>query len=147
MMHPCFQINNNSALSLLTQKMNEGGVFFMYTLLAILLLILSLIVKTSLQKKKNQQLISQINAISLFALVFGFLGQIIGMIQVFDAIQFDGNISPEIMGRGLKITSLPPAFGMIVFLIGRLGTMILTVFKNKHNCTPLKADNNSSKTS
>lgn len=129
MMHLYLQSQNKSTLSFIFQKMSEGGALFMYSLLIILLIILFLIVKTSAQKNKTSKLISQINAISLFALVFGFLGQIIGMIQVFDAIQFDGNISPEIMGRGLKITSLPPAFGMLVFLIGRGGTIILTAFK------------------
>ena len=130
-MHLYLQNQNKSTLSFISQKMSEGGALFMYTLLIILLVILFLIVKTAVQKNKTSKLISQINAISLFALVFGFLGQIIGMIQVFDAIQFDGNISPEIMGRGLKITSLPPAFGMLVFLIGRGGTIILTAFKKQ----------------
>lgn len=129
MLHPNFQILNSNAISFLTQKMNEGGALFMYSLLIILLIILYLIIRTSLQKKKNNHYLSQINAIGLFALVFGFLGQIIGMIQLFDAIQFDGNISPDIMGRGLKITSLPPAFGMLVFLIARLGTILLNAFK------------------
>jgi biopolymer transport protein ExbB/TolQ len=77
----------------------------------------------------NQKLISQINSIGLFALVFGFLGQIFGMIQVFDAIEFGGSISPSVLGGGIKITALSPSFGMFVFLVGRLGTILITAFK------------------
>jgi hypothetical protein len=124
-----FLQNNTSELSFLKEKMDEGGPLFMYTLLVILICVIYLFVYALTKKKLSQKLISQINSISLFALVFGFLGQIFGMIQVFDAIQFDGSISPAILGGGLKITSLSPAFGMVVFLIGRLGTILITAFK------------------
>lgn len=124
-----FLQNNTSELSFLKGKMDEGGPLFMYTLLVILICVIYLFVYALTKKKLSQKLISQINSISLFALVFGFLGQIFGMIQVFDAIQFDGNISPAILGGGIKITSLSPAFGMVVFLIGRLGTILITAFK------------------
>ena len=101
----------------------------MYTLLLIFLLESYLILKISSKRVVDQKQVSLINSISLFALVFGFLGQIFGMIQVFDAIEFDGNISPNILGVGIKITSLSPAFGMSVFLVGRLGTILITAFK------------------
>ena len=124
-----FFLLNNNTLNDITKKMYEGGTFFMCTLFVLLLIITFLIVRVLITKKGNQKRISLINSISLFALVFGFLGQIFGMIQVFDAIEFDGNISPNALGRGVKITSLSPAFGMIVFLIGRLGTIIIIAFK------------------
>jgi hypothetical protein len=109
--------------------MDEGGAFFMYTLFLIFLLEIYLILKVASKKVVDQKQISLINSISLFALVFGFLGQIFGMIQVFDAIEFDGNISPNVLGGGIKITSLSPAFGMSIFLVGRLGTILITAFK------------------
>ena len=124
-----FLQNNTSELSFLKEKMDEGGPLFMYTLLVILICVIYLFVYALTKKKLSQKLISQINSIGLFALVFGFLGQIFGMIQVFDAIQFDGSISPAILGGGIKITSLSPAFGMVVFLTGRLGTILITAFK------------------
>ena len=120
---------NNSTLNYITEKMYEGGSFFMYTLLVLLIIIIFLIIRVLIKKVVHQKQISLINSISLFALVFGFLGQIFGMIQVFDAIEFHGGISPNALGRGVKITSLSPAFGMIVFLIGRLGTIIIIAFK------------------
>ena len=109
--------------------MNEGGVTFMYPLLCIFFLLLYLIIKAFIKKSHLDKTISLINSISLFALVFGFLGQIFGLIQVFDAIEFNGNIKPEYLGAGIKITALSPAFGIFVFLVGRLGTILLIAFK------------------
>jgi len=75
---------------------------------------------------KIQKLISHI---SLFALVWGFLGQMIGLIGAFDSIQIAGDISPSVLAAGLKIALLSPVFGMVVFLISRLGIIILTLSK------------------
>ncbi len=124
-----FLLNNSNIFNYIIQRMNEGGAFFMYTLLLILLLETYLILKVISRKAVNEKQVSLINSISLFALVFGFLGQIFGMIQVFDAIEFDGNISSNILGGGIKVTSLSPAFGMFVFLVGRLGTILIIAFK------------------
>ena len=69
-------------------------------------------------------------SVALFAIVWGFLGQIIGLISAFDAIEAAGDISPAILAGGLKISALSPAFGMFVFLVGRLGIIILTWMNN-----------------
>ena len=111
---------------MLFDRLNEGGPFFMYPLLLILILIIILIVKGFLQKGSVDKTISLISSIALFAIVWGFLGQIIGLIGAFDAIESYGDVSPEIMAGGLKIAFLPPVFGMFSFLIGRLGIIILT---------------------
>lgn len=119
----------NNTIKFITQRMYEGGAFFMYTLLIVLFFIVYLIFNTLLKKVVTEKQISLINSISLFALVFGFLGQIIGMIEVFDAIEFEGRISPDSLGSGVKASSLSPAFGMLVFLVGRFGTIVITALK------------------
>ena len=106
--------------------LNDGGPFFMYPLLLLFILILILIVKGFLKKGKLEKTTSLISSIALFAIVWGFLGQIIGLISAFDAIEAAGDISPAILAGGLKISALSPAFGMFVFLVGRLGIIILT---------------------
>jgi hypothetical protein len=106
--------------------LNDGGPFFMYPLLLLLILILILIVKGFLKKGNIEKTSSLISSIALFAIVWGFLGQIIGLISAFDAIEAAGDISPAILAGGLKISALSPAFGMFVFLVGRLGIIILT---------------------
>jgi len=110
--------------------LNDGGPFFMYPLLLLLILILILIVKGFLKRGKLEKTTSLISSVALFAIVWGFLGQIIGLISAFDAIEAAGDISPAILAGGLKISALSPAFGMFVFLVGRLGIIILTWMNN-----------------
>ncbi len=106
--------------------LNDGGPIFMYPLLIILILVLILIVKGFLKKGSTTKTISLISSITLFALVWGFLGHIIGMIGAFDAIESMGSVSQEIMAAGIKISLIVPVFGSFIFLVGRLGIIILT---------------------
>ena len=114
---------------MLFDRLNEGGPFFMYPLLLILILLIVLIAKGFLQKGSVDKTVSLISSIALFAIVWGFLGQIIGLIGAFDAIESMGGVSAEMMAAGLKVAFLPPVFGMFIFLIGRLGIIILTWIK------------------
>ncbi|MEO9572153.1 MAG: hypothetical protein ABJH82_00715 [Polaribacter sp.] len=112
-----------------TQRMAEGGPLFMYTILICLLACLSLITYSFIKGDvdgKKQKLISHV---SLFALIFGFLGFMIGMIQALDVISVDTSISSGILAKGLKIGLLSPTFGIITFLIARLGMIGLTLKK------------------
>jgi len=113
-------------MSQFLDRLNEGGSFFMYPLLFILILVIVLIVKGFLQKGNTKKTVSLISSITLFAVVWGFSGQMIGMISAFDSIEAVGDISPAVMAGGLKISFLAPLFGMVIFLIGRLGIIILT---------------------
>ena len=70
-------------------------------------------------------MIRLMSSISLFVLVWGFLGQAIELISAFDAIQSIGNISSEVLAGGLKVSFLPVVFGMFTFLIARIGIIIL----------------------
>jgi len=106
--------------------LNEGGSFFMYPLLLMLILILILFLKTILKKERGKKTKDLIASIGLFSIVWGFLAQIIGLMGAFDVIQMAGDISPTVLAGGLKISFIAPVFGMIIFLIGRLGIIILT---------------------
>ncbi len=114
---------------MLFDRLNEGGPFFMYPLFFIIILLLILVVKGFLQKGSVDKTISLISSIALFAIVWGFLGQIIGLIGAFDSIEDMGEVSPAVMAGGLKIAFLAPVFGMFAFLVGRLGIIILTWMK------------------
>jgi len=106
-------------------KLMEGGPFFMFPILFLLILILVLIVKGFINKNNNTKTISLISSIGWFTLVWGILGQTIGLIGAFDAIQANGSVSPGIMAGGLKISLLTSLFGSFVFLVARLGIIIL----------------------
>lgn len=114
---------------MLFERLNEGGPFFMYPLLFIIILIVILIAKGFIQKGSLEKTMSLISSISLFAIVWGFLGQIIGLIGAFDSIEAVGDVSPAVLAGGLKIAFLAPVFGMFAFLIGRLGIILLTWMK------------------
>jgi hypothetical protein len=106
---------------LLVNILSDGGPLFMYTILIALLICVTLIIKALLKGDENEKALKLIKSISLFALVWGFLGMMIGLIGAFDAISITEGISHKILAAGLKIALLSPAFGMLAFLIARLG--------------------------
>ncbi len=116
------------ANSILT-RLNEGGPLFMYTTLLILIVIIILLIRGFLNPAARDKTITLVSSISLFVLVWGFLGQMLGLIGAFDAIEAAGDISPSVLAGGLKIAILSPLFGMIVFLIARIGIIILNLLK------------------
>ena len=107
-------------------RLNEGGPFFTYPLFLILIIMLILLAQGFLKKRNVKKIISLVNSMSLFALVWGFLGHIIGIIVALDTIEVVGDISSSVLVRGLSLTLLTLVFGSSIFLIGRLGTIILT---------------------
>jgi len=107
--------------------LNDGGPLFTYPTFLMLLISITLFVKALFKGDTEGKTRKLISHISLFALVWGFLGQMIGLIGAFDSIQAAGDISPSVLAAGLKIALLSPVFGMVVFLISRLGIIILTL--------------------
>lgn len=114
---------------MILDRIYEGGPFFMVPILVILLLVILLFIRGVVKKETNSKTVKLISSISLFVLVWGFLGQAIGLIGAFDAIESIGNISTEVLAGGLKISFLPLIFGMITFLIARVGIIILTLLE------------------
>ena len=111
-------------LSQIIDKLNQGGPFFMYPILFLLILILVLTIKGFLEENKGKT-ISLISSLGLFTVAWGIFGQTIGLIQAFDAIQAAGDISMSLVAGGLKISLLTTVFGVITFLVSRLGIIIL----------------------
>ena len=111
--------------------LQEGGPFFMYTLLLLLIVSLALIIVGFVKDEKREKTIELLSSIGLFALIFGFLGQTIGLIGAFDAIEDIGNISPGILAGGLKVSFLSTGFGALVFLVARFGIIAFTFMKKE----------------
>ncbi|MEW7279021.1 MotA/TolQ/ExbB proton channel family protein [Aquimarina sp. 2201CG1-2-11] len=112
------------------QLLFDGGAYYMFPILILLLLILFLILKTILKiKKRNfklQKNISLINSIGLLAIVYGVIGQLIGLVSAFDKIELLGEISTSLLAGGLKLSALPTIFGLMVFIVSRISTVIFT---------------------
>jgi len=105
---------------------NDGGPGFMYPLVILIIVNIALTVKGFINKGNVQKTIKLISSVSLFAFVWGLLGQVIGLIAAFDAIEAAGDISPAMLAAGLKISFIVPMFGFVTFLIGRIGIILLT---------------------
>lgn len=117
-------------MSTFLQRMYEGGPYFMFPSLLILIVIVILIVKGFLNlKKDDSKTLSLISSIGLFALIWGVFGQLLGLLQVFDYIQTAGETPTTVLAGGLKVSMLPTIFGVIIFLISRLGIITLTWLK------------------
>ena len=106
----------------------EGGPIFMVPLVLLLIVILILFAKGF--KDNLEKTHKLINALSLFAFVFGVLGFVIGLLGALEIISADsGKISSEMLAGGLKVSLLSPAFGIVIFLLGKLFSIILISIK------------------
>lgn len=114
-------------MSQIFQRLNEGGPFFMYPILFVLIIIILLIVKGIINRQNdNSKTISLISSFGLFIIAWGFMGQTIGLISAFDSIQAVGDISLGVMAGGLKVSFLTTVFGLFTFIISRIGIIALT---------------------
>lgn len=114
-----------------TDRLNEGGAEFMYPLLFMLLICIFLLVKAFLKGDPNDKNRKLVSSISLFALVWGFLGHLVGAIVALDQLSLNSEVSYEIVAGGLKTGLLSPVFGIVVFLISRLGIIGLILVKKE----------------
>ena len=51
----------------------------------------------------------------LAALAFGFLGQLIGLLGAFEAIEAAGGVSQSILAGGLKVSSITSIYGLMIY--------------------------------
>ncbi|CAL2090101.1 MotA_ExbB domain-containing protein [Tenacibaculum sp. 190524A05c] len=117
----------------LFKRMNEGGALFTYPIFLILIATIALGVMTLKKEgEKANKFKELISHISLFALVWGFLGMMLGLISAFDAISaINNDIATPVLAGGLKIGLISPTFGMFVFLVGRF-ILIALAIKNRN---------------
>ncbi|AWH74505.1 biopolymer transporter ExbD [Dokdonia sp. Dokd-P16] len=114
-------------MSQLIDRMNEGGPLFMYPILIVIIAIIALLVISLMGKRAKRPTSEIIGHLSLFAMMWGFLGSTLGLITAFDAIEGSGNISQPMMAGGLKVALLCTLFGLFTFVIGRLSMLVLTI--------------------
>jgi len=115
-------------------RFNEGGTFFMSLILICLLLAIFLLIRGFLNIKTkpeySKKMLGLVGDVSLLGLVLGFFGSIIGLISAFDAFEGLGEVNSGILAGGLKVSFLTTLFGSFVFIISRIGMLILrTVLK------------------
>ena len=67
-----------------------------------------------------------VREIGIGALIFAIYGTLMGILQVLDAMQRFGDISPAILCGGLKVTLIPTFYGLIVYFISLIIRVIQT---------------------
>lgn len=115
----------------LFSKFNDGGPFFTYPMLILLLVIIALFIKAFMDKDGYKKTISLISSLAWFTVAWGFLGRTIGLIMAFDNVSAHGELTPSLLAEGLKMALLNPLFGIVVFLIARAAIIILTIIDKK----------------
>ena len=77
----------------------------------------SIVAYGSVQMGLLEKGLSWIALFIALAPMLGFMGTVIGMIQAFDDIARENNISPQIVADGIQVALLTTVFGLIVAII------------------------------
>lgn len=124
------QNQNHSFITHLMHLLHDGGLFFMTPILIAFFLVLFLIVKNILiwlkEKHFSSKYITLLNSLGLLILVWGVMGQLVGLIEAFDKIEIINEVAVSMLAGGLKISALPTLFGCFVFVVSRIATTIFT---------------------
>lgn len=118
-------------MNAIVDKLNDGGPFFTYPMVLMLLVIIGLFIWGLLQKGYNQKVISLLISFGWFTLAWAFLGHTIGLITAFDSIGAHGELAPKYLAGGLKIALLNLLMGAILFLVARLSIIVLIFVQKK----------------
>ncbi len=101
-----------------------GGPLFMGILTTLLVIILAVTVyfavsiasgKASGRQNFRHQL-TYLKSIGLFTMITGILGQLIGLMMAFSAIERAGDISPAIVVGGLKVSMITTLYGILLYM-------------------------------
>ena len=106
-------------------KFMDGGPIFTTVILICLLIILGLFVYALIKKDNQEKAKSLMKHIAWFAVAWGFMGRTFGLINAFDAVAAHGELTPSLLADGLKMALVDPLFGIMVFIVARLGIIIL----------------------
>ncbi len=101
-----------------------GGMLFMSILTIELGVVVFFIAKSIINNENNT---SKIKSAGLLAAITGILGQLIGLFDAFEAIQHVGTVSPAVLAAGLKVSMITTMYGIIIYLIAVLASLILKV--------------------
>ncbi len=119
----------NNVLSISLNIFMDGGPLFMsLILIALVLSLLFLIIgfiNLNKNPEKSKKMLNLVGHSSLLGLTLGFLGSVIGLISAFDAIESMGDVSSAMLAGGLKVSLLTTTFGLFVFVVSRIGMIIL----------------------
>lgn len=116
-----------------------GGALFMGILTTLFVIMLavsiyflvSIVSGKAVDKPIFRHQLTYVKAVGLFTMITGILGQLIGLVSAFKAIEQVKDISPAILAGGLKVSMITTLYGMIIYLISILIWFLLDLWYNK----------------
>lgn len=118
-------------MNAIVSKLNDGGPFFTYPMVIILGIIIFIFVRALLVRGDNEKTIKLLISLGWFSIAWAFLGHTIGLITAFDSIEAHGELAAHLLSGGLKIALLNLLIGSLLFLVARLGIIVLTLLHRK----------------
>lgn len=109
-----------------------GGILFMgilFLLLVAVLITSAFTFKYKAESAKAEKWLKISQEIALFALVFGILGQLVGLLDAFQAIEQVGEVSQALLAGGLKVSSYTTLYGFFIFLLAKLFKIVFQFIK------------------
>jgi biopolymer transport protein ExbB/TolQ len=94
------------------------------TLLSLIVVFVMSIIKKGDEKQLNHS-IQWMKSIGTLGLVVGVLGQLIGLFGALSSIEMSQGISPVILLVGLKVSLITTLYGLLIYIIHLLCSMIL----------------------
>lgn len=101
----------------------EGGIIYMGTLFILFVSVIITAAFALMHKADTVKAVKWLKItqeLALFALVFGILSQVIGLLGAFQAIESAGEISQGLLVAGLGISSYTTVYGLVIFLLARI---------------------------
>lgn len=109
-----------------------GGMLFMSVLSISLTIIIATailniirIAKGTYDLSKQFLTVNDIKSIGIFAVVWGIFGQTIGLFSALQALEAAPDIAPAMLYGGLKVSFITTLYGLFIFLISWLITLVL----------------------
>ncbi len=115
-----------------------GGPLFMGILTTLLVVMLAISIyflisiasgKASDRPNFRHQL-TYVKSVGLFTMITGILGQLIGLLEAFKAIEQVKDISPALLAGGLKVSMITTLYGILIYLFSILIWFLLDLWYN-----------------
>jgi hypothetical protein len=106
-------------------KIVDGGPVFTVTILLAFFVIIALFVWGMMKIDHRTKVILLLKHVGWFAVAWGFLGRTFGLIKAFDMVAAHGELTPRLLSDGLKMALVDPLFGIFVFVVARVGVIVL----------------------
>lgn len=113
-----------------------GGPLFMGILTTLLVIIIALIVYFTISIANGKAAsnnnfrhhLTYVRSVGLFTMITGILGQLIGLMSAFKAIEAAMDISPAIIAGGLKVSMITTLYGIFIYLFSILIWFLLDLW-------------------